>query len=179
MRLFFSLWPDEETRERIAALAARIEIHAGARRVPRENYHVTLAFIGEAGAADLATLREIGAAQRGSPCTIVFDCCEHWASSLVSVAAAHTTPPELADLSTGLYRDWSRSAPRERRAAPPPLRAHVTLARKVVQAPVLQDMSPFQWHAASFTLVRSDAGTVHSVYTVLDTWPLLYEPATS
>jgi 2'-5' RNA ligase len=57
----------------------------------------------------------------------------------------------------------------------PSLRAHVTLARKVPQAPVLQVMSPFDWNARSFSLVRSDTGAAHSIYTVVDTWPLLDE----
>jgi 2'-5' RNA ligase len=56
-----------------------------------------------------------------------------------------------------------------------PLRPHVTLARKVAQAPVLQAMSPFDWSARSFSLVSSDTSGAHSVYTVVDTWPLLYE----
>jgi 2'-5' RNA ligase len=56
-----------------------------------------------------------------------------------------------------------------------PLRAHVTLARKVSQAPVLPMMSSFIWPVNSFGLVSSDTSGVQSVYTVLDTWPLLYE----
>ena len=53
--------------------------------------------------------------------------------------------------------------------------AHVTLARKVVQASVLQAMSPLLWCAHSFSLVRSEMSGAHSVYTVVDTWQLLDE----
>jgi len=58
-----------------------------------------------------------------------------------------------------------------------PFRAHVTLARKVTQAPVLKAMPPFGWSAHSFNLVRSDTRGTHPVYTVMDTWPLLDETA--
>jgi nicotinamide-nucleotide amidase len=60
-----------------------------------------------------------------------------------------------------------------------PLRAHVALARKVAQLPVLQAMSPFSWPARSFSLIGSDTSGVCSVYTVVDTWPLLDETPTS
>ena len=75
-----------------------------------------------------------------------------------------------------LHRALSLSAvvpPGER--PPLPLRAHVTLARKVAQAPVLQALSPIPWNVRSFSLVSSDTSAAHSVYTVVDTWPLLYE----
>lgn len=49
------------------------------------------------------------------------------------------------------------------------------LARKVAQAPVLQALSPISWNVRSFSLVSSDTSAAHSVYTVVDTWPLLYE----
>jgi len=56
-----------------------------------------------------------------------------------------------------------------------PLRPHVTLARKVTQAPVPQAMSPIDWRVRSFSLARSDTSGARSVYTVVDTWPLLDE----
>jgi hypothetical protein len=51
----------------------------------------------------------------------------------------------------------------------------VTLARKVMQAPVPQAMSAFVWRATSFSLVLSETGGIASAYTVVDTWPLLDE----
>ncbi|HEX4240645.1 MAG TPA: 2'-5' RNA ligase family protein [Steroidobacteraceae bacterium] len=59
--------------------------------------------------------------------------------------------------------------------APRPLRAHVTLARKVSQASVQQELSALERRAPALTLLRSDTGAPHSIYTVVDTWPLLYE----
>jgi 2'-5' RNA ligase len=92
---------------------------------------------------------------------------EFWARSQVVVAAAHEIPPPLLELWRRLHDaiGLSRS----------PFRAHVTLARKITQAPVLPAMSQISWRAASFSLIRSDTGGTESAYTVVDTWPLLYE----
>jgi RNA 2',3'-cyclic 3'-phosphodiesterase len=186
VRLFFALWPDPSTRAKIAAAAAaaaatlRLEDRA-ARRVPPENFHLTLAFLGEASMSELAALRAAAREWRGSSCTLRFDRCEYWPAPrvvaavgavpspapapAVAVAVAQDSWAALSNFCRGLRRD-----PAAESVAPRP---HVTLARKVMQAPVPQAMSPFDWHARSFSLVRSDPAAGGSVYTVVDTWPLL------
>jgi 2'-5' RNA ligase len=124
-----------------------------ARFVPRENYHATLAFVGEVAESQIGVLQWIGAARRARDCTIEFSQLD-WRETCVVAAAASDIPPELVALWSGLQRE---------------------LARKVLQAPVLTAMSPFSWHARSFSLLRSDTSGAPSVYTVVDTWPLLYE----
>jgi 2'-5' RNA ligase len=42
-----------------------------------------------------------------------------------------------------------------------------------MQAPVLEPIVPVEWQAEQISLVRSRSGKVHSIYTVVDTWPLL------
>jgi 2'-5' RNA ligase len=163
MRLFFALWPDAMLRERIAEVAAALRLEATARRVPRENYHVTLAFMGEVASAELAALRQLGRSRRAYASEIRFDAFEYWGGAQAIVAVARHAPPALGELANEL-----RS-----RNVEPALRLHVTLARKVAQAPVPQAMSPFEWNARSFSLVRSDTSLAHSFYTVVDTWPLL------
>ena len=175
MRLFFALWPDDDIRARIARVGAALRL-SGARPVPRENYHLTLAFVGEVAMPQLAVMQQIGRGQRASGCTIKFDAYEYWPDPRVVVAAARETPPAMIELWMRLLRDLTlhQAALRLQRLPPRP-RAHVTLARKVAQAPVLQAMSPLYWSARSFSLVRSDTSGAHSVYTVVDTWPLLDE----
>jgi 2'-5' RNA ligase len=169
MRLFFALWPDAGVRSLIADAAAGLRWSGAARLVPRENYHLTLAFVGEVPSSSLAVLQQIGRSQREHACTISLDAYEHWREPRVVVAVARETPAALTLLSTRL-----RAALQDR-PAEPPLRAHVTLARKVAQAPVQQALSPTPWNVRSFSLVSSDTRGAHSVYTVVDTWPLLYE----
>ena len=174
MRLFFALWPDARTRVHIADAVAVLRLDSDARRVAAENFHMTLAFVGEVIDSKLAVARQIGCDLRAAACEIRLDAIEYWRESQVVVAAATETPAALLDLWRRLHRELALHPGDLQRYRPPAtLCAHVTLARKVSQAPVLQAMSPFAWSARSFSLVRSDTGGAHSVYTVVDTWPLL------
>ncbi|HME39938.1 MAG TPA: RNA 2',3'-cyclic phosphodiesterase [Steroidobacteraceae bacterium] len=168
MRLFFALWPEPQIRANIADAAAVLRLGSDARAVPRENYHLTLAFLGEVADSQLAVLQRIGRSAQAAGFTIKLDAYEHWREPRVLVAAASETPAELTLLQARLQAQ-SRAQYR------PPLRPHVTLARKVAQAPVPQAMSPLYWSARSFSLVCSETSGAHSVYTVVDTWPLLDE----
>jgi 2'-5' RNA ligase len=173
LRLFFALWPDADTRERVANAAAALRLTDG-RPVPPHNYHLTLAFIGEVTGSQVAVLRQIGRGQRAPGCTITIDAYEYWPEPRVVAAVAREPPTALVDLWMRLRQDLvlRQAALNLNRLQPSP-RAHVTLARKVAQAPVLQAMSPLEWSARSFSLVRSDKRGAHTVYTVVDTWPLL------
>jgi RNA 2',3'-cyclic 3'-phosphodiesterase len=172
--MFFALWPDELTRRQFAEAAAALPPECRAHGVPPQNYHLTLAFLGDVAVSQREALQQIGASLRAPGSTIAFDGYEYWREPRVIVAAAHEAPAALLKLWSGLYRALQNSqvAPRFQ---PAPPRAHVTLARKVVQAPVLQAMSPVRWSARSFSLVSSDTSGKHSVYTVVDTWSLLDE----
>ena len=167
MRLFFALWPQVDVAAQLTQMSRQLSFEPGSRRTNPKDYHVTLAFIGEVPAADLAVLQQIGGTLRASRFTVSFDSIEYWRESRVVVAAASAAPPGLLDL-WGKLND-ATGLPRQ------PLRAHVTLARKVTQAPVPQAMSPIQWPAATFSLIRSETGGIESAYTVLDTWSLLDE----
>jgi RNA 2',3'-cyclic 3'-phosphodiesterase len=172
MRCFFAVWPDAAARQRIAAAAALVEGGDGARPVPPENYHLTLAFVGEIAAAQLAVLRQVGRELRAPGFTLAFDAYEYWPKPEVVVAAAREIPTALSEIWQRLHRDLNGQG---LALAPKRLRPHVTLARKVTQAPVWPAMSPFEWRALEFSLVRSDSAAAGPVYTVVDTWPLLDE----
>ncbi len=169
-RLFFAFAPDEATRERIAAAAAALQPAGAGRLVPRSNYHLTLAFIGAIESTHLATLRGIGSAVRCVPFSLRFDAYEYWPKPEVLVAAARVVPEPLQRCWRQLHvalavHGWALEPKR--------LRPHVTLARKVAQDPVLQQLSPFHWRVSDFSLMRSDTGGAEAAYTVVATWPLL------
>ncbi len=137
---------------------------------------MTLAFVGEAPESQAATLRRIGGSQRVHRFAVQFDACEYWAKSLVVVAAAREFPAELKHWWQQLHADLA-----QHHLAPDPnptdLRPHVTIARKVMQAPVLQAMSAVVWKMQSFSLLHSNTAAPQPIYTVVDTWPLLDEIA--
>ena len=174
MRLFFAVLPPPEVRNGIAAAAIHLSMDAKSALVRPDNYHMTLAFVGEVPAAQLATVREIGASQRTCSFTVRFDAYEYWPEAAILVAAAREIPSTLTRL-------WERIhaglASHQLARKPELLRPHVTIARKVLQAPVLQAMSAFGWKAQTFNLMQSIRGGVEPTYTVLNTWPLLDESA--
>ena len=176
MRLVFALWPDAGIRGRIGMAAAALDLPGSARRVPSENYHLTLVFVGETTQTQLDALVEIGSYLQGSACTVRFDAYDYWPESQSAVAVARQTPAALGKLRNRLLGTLANCDAAPKISGPgASLRAHVTLARKVAQAPVLQAMSPFDWRAQSFSLIRSDTSRRHRAYTVVKTWPLLDE----
>ena len=174
MLLFFAVLPPAEVRDGIAAAALRLPLEAGSVLVPPENYHMTLAFVGEVPEAELAAVREIGASQRANGFTVRLDAYEIWAEAAVLAATAREIPASLARLWERLHAGL---ASHQLARNPPPLRPHVTIARKVSQAPVLQAMSAFTWKAQTFSLMQSSRSGAQPIYTVLNTWPLLDECA--
>jgi 2'-5' RNA ligase len=128
---------------------------------------LTLAFVGEVSDQKLAVLQQIGRSIRASSFTAVCDFLEYWPQPRAVVAVVRDAPAALLDLSARLQE--AIGLPQI------PLRAHVTLARKVTQGPVLPAMPPIFWRATQFSMIRSQTGGAASAYTVVDTWPLLYE----
>jgi RNA 2',3'-cyclic 3'-phosphodiesterase len=172
LRLFFALKPDPSEWGGLGEATRSLLLKPGSLLVPRSNYHLTLAFIGEVAASQLSILQEIGARQVAPALALKFDAFEYWPKPEVVVAAARTIPEGLQVLWQRLHDElavhqWALDAKR--------LRPHVTLARKVSQAPVLQAMSPVNWVAREFCLMRSQLGGAQPAYTVVDTWPLLYD----
>jgi len=176
VRLFFAALPDAATRERIAAAADALPLASGTQWVRWDNYHVTLAFIGEIAAPLVPALLEVGRAQRSPGFSLRFDAYEYWPKPEVVVAAARAIPRALEQLWQRLHREL---AAHQWALDPKRLRPHVTLARKVSQAPVLQAMSSFDWPVREFCLMRSDTSGAQSAYTVVDTWSLLDDAAES
>jgi 2'-5' RNA ligase len=171
VRLFFALTPDAVAANRLRAVAVGLDRVASLQSVPPENYHITLAFLGEVASDALPSICQIGVAQQVSRAAISLDACEYWSQSGVVVATATAIAPSIADLAARLQSDIAVYHTGTR--AEPPWRPHVTLARKVLQPPVLPAMSAITWTASSFALMSSQRRDGRSVYTVVDTWSLL------
>lgn len=170
LRLFFAAVPDPAARERIAAAAQPLSLERGGKHVPRENYHMTLAFVGEVAASQLPLLLKVGASQKERAFSVTFDAYEYWPKPGVIVTAARLIPDGLHRLWRQLHSDLAAHA---WALDPKRLRPHVTLARKVLQPPVLQAMSAFDWSVRDFCLMCSDTSGIRAAYTVVDTWSLL------
>jgi RNA 2',3'-cyclic 3'-phosphodiesterase len=172
VRLFFAIFPDSGTRERIAAAAAEMRLSEGARRVPTANYHVTLAFLGEVARERLAAITRVGAGIRALRFTLRLEDYSYWAKAGVVVAGTPTLGVELEKLRRELYAGLERCGV-ELDARP--FHPHVTVARKVSQAPVLQPIPEIVWTVRAFQLARSVSTPDGAIYTVVASWPLLDE----
>src|ERR1700730_4415027 len=104
LRLFFAATPDPVVREQIAAVSQSLSLEAGARRVPRENYHMTLAFVGDVAVSRLPVLLEVGAAQKERAFSVTIDTCEYWPKPRAVVAAVRLVPAELHRLWRQLHQ---------------------------------------------------------------------------
>lgn len=171
-RLFFALWPSDGERERMVAAAARLALGEPARRVVPEEYHLTVAFIGQVAAARIEAVRNIGAATAAARFALRFDAYEYWPKPEVVVAAARSVPPALERLWRDLH---ARLAADGFALDPKRLRPHVTLARGVRDAPALPAIPECRWDALALCLVRSAHGRGVPAYTVVDRWSLLDE----
>ena len=177
LRLFFALQPDAEQNaalvEQVAPLVGRLQ----AQRVPPENLHSTLCFVGAVAEEKLALLKSAAAQLRGRRATLRFDTLEFWQKPKVLCATAgeDSAAAPARDLAERLAASVVDAG-----FAPDikPFRAHVTLARKVHAERALECewprvlVPPVRVHCERFMLMRSDRGESGSIYSVVDSWPL-------
>ena len=168
-RLFFALWPDDTARRHLAA-AVRDLVPQGAGRPQRpDQWHVTLEFLGDVPESRLPAVLDAGAAASGgaSACEVVFDRLEHWTRPQVLCLEAEATPEPLAALVRSLRAELQlRGFTPEAR----PFRAHVTLARRIVQPPPPAAVEALRWPVRELSLVQSLTDRSGSRYVELAAW---------
>ncbi len=170
MRLFFATFPDLETCRKLAAAACALDLEGAPRYLPPENHHVTILFLGEVSDTQVPSICEIGEAQRIECFSLRFDRWEYWKDARAVVASSPDRPPSLLSLRAALAGGLAqRGVPFDDK----PLRPHITVARKLAQAPVLPEVSEIICAFRAFSLVSSVTASGGSVYTVVGTWPLL------
>ena len=138
--------------------------------MPADQYHMTVVFLGEVRESEVPVVRELGGTQQAGTISLRFDRWTYWKKSRVVAAATSEVPQALAKLRSGLAAALAAGGIA---FDDKPLRPHITIARKVTQAPVSQAFSEIVWTARTFSLVASAGGSAGSVYTVIDSWPLL------
>ena len=177
LRLFFALQPGDEQSAALAEQVAPLVTRLKAQRVPAENFHTTLCFVGAVEEEKLDVLLSAVAAVRARPATLHFDSLEYWrkpgvicATAAVTAAAApaRVLAERLAEvtIAAGFTPDVK------------PFRAHLTLARKVQAA----NAAACEWpHALApsltvqcdrFALMQSQRGETGSIYSVVNSWAL-------
>lgn len=174
--VFFGLFPDEDTRQRMAsvaeALRARYAIRGRWTRPAR--YHMTLHFLGPH--ADLpqgGIASAIRAAQglRAAAFGLVLDRAGHFAGRIGWLGCARPAPA-LADLWQALYEGLAREhiVPRGHARFTP----HVTLLRDARGPLPEEPVAPVHWPVRELVLAASQPD-MDCGYRVLERWPLARE----
>lgn len=162
-RLFFALWPDEETRAELGAVSRSALRACKSRAVPAQNYHLTLAFLGDQSGQQvdrLATLASVAVPEF----ELLLDHFGHWHGSRVLWLGLHECPTGLAALVAQIRTELDGlGISYDRRD----FRPHLTLARKVTAIPELEAPAPVQWRVSTYALVESVVTPAGSVYEVI------------
>lgn len=176
-RVFFALWPDEQTRQALALSTREAAESCGGRVVPASNFHVTLVFVGSVTASHLDELAVLGqrvVASTPLPAavpTLNFDRVESWRKAGV-LCATCSSDREDGVRFAGEWAGRLRSGLAESGYSLDPqgvFRPHVTLARKIARNGA-RAVQPVTWSYRDFVLIDSTTGPQGSVYSVLNTF---------
>lgn len=170
LRVFFALWPDQDTRAELHACALAMRARHGGRAVARDNLHLTLAFVGEQPLHRVDELLRMAAAVKGPTFALPLNRAGYWPHPHMLWCAPDATPPALAALNADLTAALrARGFQVESR----PYRPHVTLVRKVHAAAVVSMPKVLHWRVQGFSLAVSELGAEGAHYRLIGHWPLL------
>lgn len=169
MRLFFALWPDTPVRDALGRAARPLLEACRGRPVAKRNYHVTLAFLGGVPAPRLDEICAAAATIKAAPFEFSMDCHGHWSGPRVAWLGCRHPPAGGERLAQAL---WGALAPLGFRPDPRPFRPHLTVLRGCRSCDWPGPVTPVQWPAREFVLVRSETLPAGPAYHVVDRWPL-------
>lgn len=167
LRLFFALWPDPATRERLAEWTRAILRASGGRPMRPANLHLTLAFLGSTPAAALPAITAAAGKVAPRAFTLRIDEPGYWRHNQIAWAGVQEAPPQLDALVADL-----RAALVAARIAfdPKAFVAHLTLVRNARPGFRMPRLPPIDWPVREFVLVRSATGPEGSTYEVAERW---------
>ncbi|MDI1232275.1 MAG: RNA 2',3'-cyclic phosphodiesterase [Methylobacter sp.] len=168
-RLFFALWPDDETRQTLTRLGRSISAKEF-KWVQPHNLHVTLVFLGQVDKDAELLIKQSVAGITAQPFSLTFDSLSYWSKPKILCLTCLQPAPEAAVLlaaalaaavaNCGLQTDTRPYTP------------HITLAR---HARYLSDVKiePIVWRAEAFCLIESCSEPDGIRYQVIQQWPFI------
>jgi len=168
LRLFVALWPGDEERRHLDALAHGLSLAHG-RLVPARNLHLTLAFLGAADAERHACIARALATVSAPAFDLQFGTIRYRRRSAMVWLEASEVPPALAELVAGVRRALAGCAYVPDARA---FRAHVTLARDARGWRASQTEVALVWRVREFCLVSSRLTPAGAEYAIERRWAL-------
>ena len=167
-RLFFALWPPLELSRELYSVVGRV-LEGEAGRVPPENIHLTLAFLGSVKAPFRQCAEQVAAAIRSGSFTLTLEQIGCWTKPGILWAGPRHTPEPVSrlvrELNAGLVA--CGYVPEVRSYA-----AHLTLARKLHRFNKNLSMDPLVWDVRRFSLVQSLTHADGARYEIIRSWEL-------
>lgn len=169
-RLFFALWPETELLSRIQPVADHALKDCPGRRIPSQNWHITLAFIGSVNADSLHCMQQVASQLSEQAFVLRLDKLGYWPKPKIIYLAPTNIPEPLIRLQASLSRSLAIHCgyQPETRA----YRPHFSLMRKAPSGPDEVDIPPIDWQVKTLSLVRSHTRPQGVEYEVLNYWPL-------
>lgn len=167
-RVFFALWPDVATANRLHMLAESAHRRFGGRVMRFDTLHMTLAFVGGVRRVKLPELLEAAATLTPPPFDLTLDTLGQWGRRDIVWVGPSRAPQGLHDLVSDLHQRLRATGfeLEARRFVP-----HVTLLRGA-QCEDAQSVleQPLRWRADGFVLVESKLQSSGARYRVLGRW---------
>lgn len=167
-RLFFALWPDQQTRKKIDAVNQQIVL-PGVRKLRPANLHNTLLYLGNLDTKIQKAIVEEASKIQLPAFTFALDGLQYWKIPKVLCLTAAQHPLAmlaLVDQLVAIAQDYPMIYLHDRA-----YQAHVTLMRKAkTECPLT--IEPIKWQANDFVLVESVSTPTGIRYDILERWPL-------
>ena len=169
-RLFFALWPDAETARQIWQATATLVPKGVGRRLPPEQIHITLAFLGSLKPEQQTCMEAAASGVSGQAFDLLLDQPGHFPRPQVVWLGASQMPAALANMQQELVRQLTSRCQyqAEQRAFVP----HITLWRKVRRVELTENMPPIVWNVQRFVLASSQTLPTGAQYSIVREWPL-------
>lgn len=151
-KLFFALWPSHRQREHLRDMITPVLSTVEGDNVDRQNWHVTLVFIGDFPEQRIAELQAAAAGIEPGEIRLRFDTLSYWQRPKIACLHAKTVPPELERLFASLQsvvKDFGIE-PEDRVYRP-----HITVARRARSFQDIRLARPVELTWSEFELMES------------------------
>jgi 2'-5' RNA ligase len=160
LRLFYALWPNDRVRAQLLEIQAPMR----GKKIPYQNLHLTLAFLGEQPVDMVPKLSQILQRLPSSAFSMTLDRAGYFHRIRIAWAGMHEIPTTLLhlhhQLQEALMQHGIAFDNRNR------FRPHVTLTRNAL-APEDLPFQPVKWEADRIALVQSDTQPDGAIYRVI------------
>lgn len=172
-RLFFALWPDQNTRNSIQAIMQLPEVANSGKLVRIDNLHITLEFLGQVSGKDKEELIQSIDKLQHEPFELELNRMGWWPKPQILWIGTTQIPRELIQLVKSIRNCVKKQGLKSEKREYIP---HVTIARKVKQKISAKDGIKVKWNADSFVLVASTTSSDGVKYDVIDKWFFTKKP---